>query len=121
MIQRRAADLKMKIKIGCHTFQATGITAYLENAGTLEKAQLMAAHESPRTTKLYDRKFSLSLHPDKTRLIEFGRHAAARRKRQGLEGVPSVAAASVGAAPHAATRRRRRAACPSGACAGGPC
>jgi group II intron reverse transcriptase/maturase len=29
--------------------------------------------------------FSLSLHPDKTRLIEFGRHAAARRKRQGLD------------------------------------
>jgi group II intron reverse transcriptase/maturase len=28
--------------------------------------------------------FSLSLHPDKTRLIEFGRHAAAKRKRQGL-------------------------------------
>jgi RNA-directed DNA polymerase len=28
--------------------------------------------------------FSLSLHPDKTRLIEFGRHAAANRKRQGL-------------------------------------
>jgi len=28
--------------------------------------------------------FSLSLHPDKTRLIEFGRHAAARRKRRGL-------------------------------------
>ncbi len=25
------------------------------NKGTLEKAQLMAAHESPRTTKLYDR------------------------------------------------------------------
>ena len=28
--------------------------------------------------------FSLSLHPDKTRLIEFGRHAAANRKRRGL-------------------------------------
>ena len=28
--------------------------------------------------------FSLSLHPDKTRLIEFGRHAAATRKRRGL-------------------------------------
>jgi len=28
--------------------------------------------------------FSLSLHPDKTRLIEFGRHAAARRKQRGL-------------------------------------
>jgi Reverse transcriptase (RNA-dependent DNA polymerase) len=30
------------------------------------------------------RKFSLSLHPDKTRLIEFGRHAAANRRRRGL-------------------------------------
>ncbi|RVC65239.1 group II intron reverse transcriptase/maturase, partial [Mesorhizobium sp. M2A.F.Ca.ET.046.02.1.1] len=28
--------------------------------------------------------FMLSLHPDKTRLIEFGRHAAADRKRRGL-------------------------------------
>jgi site-specific recombinase XerD len=53
MIQRRAAG--HKIKIGCHTFRATGITAYLEAGGTLEHAQAMAAHESPRTTKLYDR------------------------------------------------------------------
>ena len=37
------------------TFRATGITAYLENGGTLEHAQQIAAHESPRTTKLYDR------------------------------------------------------------------
>ena len=29
-------------------------------------------------------KFSLQLHPDKTRLIEFGRFAAANRKRKGL-------------------------------------
>ena len=28
--------------------------------------------------------FALSLHPDKTRLIEFGRYAAANRKRRGL-------------------------------------
>jgi integrase len=55
MIQRRAAELGMKVKIGCHTFRATGITAYLEAGGTLENAQAMAAHESPRTTKLYDR------------------------------------------------------------------
>jgi hypothetical protein len=27
----------------------------LKNGGTLEKAQQMANHESPRTTKLYDR------------------------------------------------------------------
>jgi RNA-directed DNA polymerase len=29
-------------------------------------------------------KFALSLHPDKTRLIEFGRYAANRRGRRGL-------------------------------------
>jgi site-specific recombinase XerC len=55
MIQRRAADLGFRVRIGCHTFRATGITAYLEADGTLENAQAMAAHESPRTTKLYDR------------------------------------------------------------------
>jgi len=55
MIQRRAADLGTRSRIGCHTFRATGITAYLEAGGTLENAQAMAAHESPRTTKLYDR------------------------------------------------------------------
>jgi len=38
-----------------HSFRATGITAYLGNGGALEHAQTMAAHESPRTTKLYDR------------------------------------------------------------------
>ena len=55
MIQRRSRERGMKFKIGCHTFRATGITSYLEAGGTLENAQLMAAHESPRTTKLYDR------------------------------------------------------------------
>jgi cyclopropane fatty-acyl-phospholipid synthase-like methyltransferase len=35
-----------------------------------------------------DVEFALSLHPDKTRLIEFGRFAAARRARRGL-GKPS--------------------------------
>jgi hypothetical protein len=38
MIQRRAADLGMRIKVGCHTFRATGITVYLEAGGTLENA-----------------------------------------------------------------------------------
>ena len=51
----RGRGLGMKVRIGCHTFRATGITAYLEGGGTLENAQAMAAHESPRTTKLYDR------------------------------------------------------------------
>jgi len=55
MIRRRAKNAGINTKIGCHTFRATGITTYLENGGTLEHAQQIAAHESPRTTKLYDR------------------------------------------------------------------
>jgi integrase/recombinase XerD len=55
MIQRRAAGLGMTVRIGCHTFPATVITAYLEAGGTLKNAQAMATHESPRTTKLYNR------------------------------------------------------------------
>jgi integrase/recombinase XerD len=56
MIQRRAADAGIKTRIGNHTFRATGITAYLKNNDTLEVAQQIANHESPRTTKLYDRR-----------------------------------------------------------------
>src|ERR1700686_933067 len=41
--------------LGCHRFRATGIAAYFSNGGSLENAQATAAHESPRTTKLYDR------------------------------------------------------------------
>ena len=55
MIRRRARKAGIKTRIGCHSFRATGITNYLEHKGTLEKAQQMAAHASPRTTKLYDR------------------------------------------------------------------
>jgi integrase/recombinase XerD len=54
MIQRRATAAGIKTRIGNHTFRATGITAYLKNKGTLEAAQHIANHESPRTTKLYD-------------------------------------------------------------------
>jgi site-specific recombinase XerD len=56
MIQRRAAATGIKTRIGNHTFRATGITAYLKNKGTLEHAQTIANHASPRTTKLYDRR-----------------------------------------------------------------
>ena len=54
MIRRRAAAAGIMAPIGAHSFRATGITTYLRNGGTLEHAQSMAAHESPRTTKLYD-------------------------------------------------------------------
>jgi site-specific recombinase XerD len=56
MVRRRTAEAGFQGKLGCHMFRATGITAYLEGGGTLENAQAMAAHESPRTTKLYDRR-----------------------------------------------------------------
>jgi site-specific recombinase XerD len=56
MVRRRAADAGIQTKIGNHTFRATGITAYLKNGGKLEVAQQMAAHESARTTGLYDRR-----------------------------------------------------------------
>jgi len=56
MIRRRAKAAGIKTKIGCHTFRATGITAYLKNGGRLEVAQQMANHESSRTTGLYDRR-----------------------------------------------------------------
>lgn len=55
MIKRRCKAAGLTGKACCHTFRATGITAYLDNGGTIENAQAIAAHESPRTTKLYDR------------------------------------------------------------------
>ena len=55
MIKRRAAAADLPPSTCCHTFRATGITAYLSNGGTLEHAQQIAGHASPKTTKLYDR------------------------------------------------------------------
>ena len=56
MPQRQTRGTGIKTRIGNHTFRATGITAYLKNKGTLEAAQHIANHESPRTTKLYHRR-----------------------------------------------------------------
>ena len=56
MVKRRARAAGILSPIGCHTFRATGITQYLLNGGKLEHAQHMAAHESSRTTGLYDRR-----------------------------------------------------------------
>jgi site-specific recombinase XerD len=56
MVRRRAIVAGIDTKIGNHTFRATGITAYLKNGGTLEKAASMANHASTRTTQLYDRR-----------------------------------------------------------------
>src|SRR6202021_2027843 len=56
MIRRRPLAAGIKTKVSNHTFRATGITQYLRNGGRRELAQQMAAHESPRTTALYDRR-----------------------------------------------------------------
>src|SRR5262249_31490502 len=55
MVKRRAHAAGVSPNIGNHTFRATGITDYMLNEGTLEHAQRIANHESPKTTKLYDR------------------------------------------------------------------
>ena len=56
MVRRRARAAGITTQVCNHTFRGTGITAYLENGGTLEKARQMAAHASTRTTQLYDRR-----------------------------------------------------------------
>ena len=55
MVKRRVKAAELGEAANCHTFRASGITAYLLNGGTLERAQAIAGHESPRTTQLYDR------------------------------------------------------------------
>ncbi len=55
MVKRRAFAAGLSPHICCHSFRATGITEYMRNGGTLEKAQQMAAHASSRTTNLYNR------------------------------------------------------------------
>jgi len=56
MVRRRAAAAGIMTEVGNHSLRATGITAYLRNGGTLEKAAAMANHASTRTTQLYDRR-----------------------------------------------------------------
>jgi site-specific recombinase XerD len=55
MIKRRASAAGLPRSTCCHTFRATGITSFIQNGGSLESAQKIACHSSPRTTMLYDR------------------------------------------------------------------
>lgn len=68
MIKRRAKRVALPETTCCHTFRATGITAYLENGGTIEGAQSIAAHESPRTTMLYDRRADKAMRDEVRRI-----------------------------------------------------
>src|ERR1700720_4826732 len=40
MVRGRTADAGFRVKLGCHVFRATGITADLEAGGTLENAPI---------------------------------------------------------------------------------
>lgn len=67
MIQRRAQRAGIATRVCNHSFRAAGITAYLENGGTIERAAHIAGHASTRTTQLYDRR------PDDVTLDEIER------------------------------------------------
>jgi len=56
MMRRRAVAAGLTATIGNHSMRGTGITAYLKNGGTLEKARDMANHSTTTTTQLYDRR-----------------------------------------------------------------
>jgi site-specific recombinase XerD len=56
LVRRRVQESGLVGGYSCHSFRATGITTFLENGGTLERAQWMAGHADSRTTKLYDRR-----------------------------------------------------------------
>jgi hypothetical protein len=55
---RQAKDVARRfgVSFGYQNPYRPPITAYLKNSGKLEVAQQIANHESPRTTKLYDRR-----------------------------------------------------------------
>lgn len=56
MLQRRASTAGIETAVCNHSFRAAGITAYLKNGGTIERAAHIAGHASTRTTQLYDRR-----------------------------------------------------------------
>jgi hypothetical protein len=57
MSRSEAHPMSRRVCSGLSPFlsRANGITANVENKGTLETARKIAAHEKPRTTTLYDR------------------------------------------------------------------
>ena len=55
MVKRRSKAAGLSATTSPHSSRGSGITEYLRNGGRLETAQEIAAHESSRTTKLYDR------------------------------------------------------------------
>ena len=70
----RAVAAGIETKLGNHSFRATGITAYLKNGGTLEKAAAIANHASTRTLRRFQpfagspsSRWSRPVHRDRSR------------------------------------------------------
>jgi site-specific recombinase XerD len=59
MIRKRTNKVGLPEEIGCHSFRGSGITNYLRNGGTIERAASIAGHASTKTTQLYDRRSDL--------------------------------------------------------------
>ena len=55
MVKRRLRQASLGVAANCLTLRATGINAHQLNGGSVKNAQAIAANESARTTKLYDR------------------------------------------------------------------
>jgi len=68
MAKRRPAGADLSTIYSNHSFQAAGITNFLENGGNLEVAQRIAGHADSRTTKLYDRRRQKVLLEDMERI-----------------------------------------------------
>jgi site-specific recombinase XerD len=68
MIKRRSVDAGLPAETCCRTLRVTGIVTFLDNGGSIESAQTMAAHGSPRTTLRY-RPSRRKITPDEVRKI----------------------------------------------------
>jgi integrase len=53
-VRRRADNANLGAAATCRNLRAAGLSAYLANGGSLKRAQAIAAHASPRTTRLYE-------------------------------------------------------------------
>ncbi len=55
MVKKRALAAGLRDRLCNHSFRATGITAFIAGGGTVDKARMMAAHASTKTTELPNR------------------------------------------------------------------
>ena len=55
MVKRRSLAAGLPASTCNHSFRATCITNFRRNGGSRGKAAQLAAHESERTTRMYDR------------------------------------------------------------------